>query len=123
MLPRWRTARLAPVLLVALAMPPVAWGADAGLDTRVDQEAGKVSAQLIEVRHRIHQNPELSNREAQTPELVAAHLRALGLEPRTGVGKYGVVALLQGGAVPVGIRVMSRLLADFLSSYGNHSPR
>src|SRR5436305_3268635 len=97
MLPRWRTARLAPVLLVALAMPPVAWGADAGLDARVDQEAAKVSAQLVEVRHHLHQNPELSNREAQTAELVAAHLRSLGLEPRTGVGKYGVVALLQGG--------------------------
>jgi len=92
-----RTARPALVLLVALAVPPWAWGADSGLDARVDQEAGKVSAQLVEVRHQLHLNPELSNREAETSKLVAAHLRSLGLEPRTGVAKYGVVALLQGG--------------------------
>src|SRR5258706_13283534 len=97
MLPCRRTACLAPVLLAALAVPPGAWGADSGLDTRVDQEAGKVSAQLVEVRHQLHLNPELSNREAETSKLVAAHLRSLGLEPRTGVAKYGVVALLQVG--------------------------
>ena len=96
MLPRRRMARFAPALIVAV-LPGVAWGADAGLDARVDQEAGKVSSQLVEVRHRLHQNPELSNREAQTAEMVAAHLRSLGLEPKTGIGKYGVVALLQGG--------------------------
>ena len=97
MLPRRRTARFAPALLFALAVPPGVWGADAGLDARVDQEARKVSSQLVEVRHQLHQNPELSNREAKTAELVAAHLRSLGLNPRTGIGKYGVVALLQGG--------------------------
>ena len=102
MLPRRRTARLAPALLVAMAaLPAAVHGAqpkvDSGLDVRVDREAARVSPQLVEVRHRLHQNPELSNREAQTAELVAAHLRALGLEPRTGIGKHGVVALLQGG--------------------------
>ena len=33
----------------------------------------------------------------QTAELVAAHLRALGLEAQTGIAKTGVVALLKGG--------------------------
>ena len=56
-----------------------------------------MAPQLIELRHRIHQNPELSNRETQTAELVAAHLRALGLEVHTGIAKTGVVALLKGG--------------------------
>jgi amidohydrolase len=97
MLPCRRTACVALVLLVALAAPPLASAADSSLDARVDQEAGKVSAQCVEVRHKLHLNPELSNREAQTSEMVAAHLRSLGLEPRTGVAKYGVVALLQGG--------------------------
>jgi len=92
-----RTACVALVLLAALAVSPGAWGAELSLDARVDQEAGKVSAQCVEVRHTLHQNPELSNREAQTSEMVAAHLRSLGLEPRTKIGKYGVVALLQGG--------------------------
>ena len=102
MLPRRRTARLAPALLVALsALPAAVHGAqpkaESGLDARIDQEADRVAPQLVELRHRIHQNPELSNREAQTAELVAAHLRALGLEARTGIAKTGVVALLQGG--------------------------
>ena len=67
------------------------------LDARIDREAAKVAPQLVELRHRIHQNPELSNRETQTAELVAAHLRGLGLEARTGIAKTGVVALLKGG--------------------------
>ncbi|MFL6293689.1 MAG: M20 family metallopeptidase, partial [Thermoanaerobaculia bacterium] len=36
-------------------------------------------------------------KEVKTAELVAAHLRALGLEVKTGVAKTGVTAVLQGG--------------------------
>jgi amidohydrolase len=53
---------------------------------------------IIELRHRLHQNPELSNRETETAELVAAHLRDLGFdEVRTGVAHTGVVGVLRGG--------------------------
>jgi amidohydrolase len=42
-------------------------------------------------------HPELSNREERTSRIVAERLRALGLdEVKTGVGRYGVVALLKG---------------------------
>ena len=93
MLPRRRTARLAPALLVAMAALPAAVHGGAahsrfGVSTLGStRRPTRVAPQLVEVRHRLHQNPELSNREAQTAELVAAHLRALGLEPRTGIGK------------------------------------
>jgi amidohydrolase len=50
----------------------------------------------IRTRHQIHQNPELGNREFKTAELVAAHLRTLGLEVRTGVAHTGVVGILRG---------------------------
>ncbi|MEO6196089.1 MAG: amidohydrolase [Thermoanaerobaculia bacterium] len=99
-MPRWSTVRFAPLALgLALtALPaPAATPAGGDLDARIDREAERVAPQLIELRHRIHQNPELSNRETQTAELVAAHLRALGLEARTGIAKTGVVALLKGG--------------------------
>ncbi len=43
-----------------------------------------------------HQNPELGLQEVRTSGIVAAHLRGLGLEVRTGVGKTGVVGLLKG---------------------------
>ncbi len=51
---------------------------------------------VIQWRHEIHQNPELSNREFKTAEKVAKHLRALGIEVQTGVAHTGVVGLLKG---------------------------
>src|SRR5262249_52753447 len=97
----WRTARLAIVALAmgsaaAFAASPAA-GGGGDLDARVDREAERVAPRMIELRHRIHQNPELSNRETQTAALVAEELRSLGFEPRTGVAKTGVIALLKGG--------------------------
>jgi amidohydrolase len=64
---------------------------------RIDQEATKAAPAITEIRHRIHQNPELSNREEQTAALIADYLRKLGLEVQTGVAHHGVVALLKGG--------------------------
>jgi amidohydrolase len=64
---------------------------------RVEQETAKVSPAMIEIRHQIHQNPELSNREEKTAALIADYLHKLGLEVRTGVAHHGVVGLLKGG--------------------------
>ena len=52
---------------------------------------------IVELRHRIHQYPELGNREFETAKLVADHLRDLGLEVETGIAHTGVVAMIQGG--------------------------
>ena len=52
---------------------------------------------FIAFRRDLHQHPEASGNEARTAERVAARLRALGLEVRTGVGGHGVVAVLRGG--------------------------
>jgi len=43
-----------------------------------------------------HQHPELGLEEVRTAGIVASHLRSLGIEVRTGVGKTGVVGLLKG---------------------------
>ncbi len=64
---------------------------------RIEQEVRRVEKAIIDIRHQIHQNPELSNREAKTAALVADYLRKLGLQVTTGVAGHGVVALLQGG--------------------------
>lgn len=64
---------------------------------RINTEAAKVEPQIVEIRHDIHQHPELSNREERTSALVAAYLRKLGLDVKTGVAHYGVVAILKGG--------------------------
>src|SRR5687767_14574835 len=65
-------------------------------DKEVSALVDKVSAKAIEIRHDIHQNPELSNRETRTAELVAKELRALGLKVTTAIAKTGVVGVLQG---------------------------
>ncbi len=53
--------------------------------------------ELVAVRRDLHQHPELGFEEVRTSGIVAARLRALGLEPRTGVGRTGVTALVRGG--------------------------
>ncbi|MEH6537286.1 MAG: amidohydrolase [Psychroserpens sp.] len=55
-----------------------------------------IESKVIEWRHHFHQNPELSNREFKTAEKIAAHLKSLGLEVQTGIGKTGVVGILKG---------------------------
>jgi amidohydrolase len=52
--------------------------------------------ELIEVRRDLHAHPEVAFEETRTAALVADRLRALGLEPRTGVGRTGVVATIRG---------------------------
>lgn len=51
-------------------------------------------------RRDFHAHPELSGEEKRTASIVAAHLRALGLDVREHVGGFGVVGLLRGGAGP-----------------------
>jgi len=59
--------------------------------------AKELEAKVIEWRRHIHQYPELSNREFKTAEMVAQHLRSLGIEVQTGVAHTGVVGILKGG--------------------------
>jgi len=48
------------------------------------------------LRRDFHMHPELGFREVRTAGMVARELSALGLEVTTGIGKTGVVALLEG---------------------------
>ncbi len=61
-----------------------------------EKEFSKIEAKVVEWRHHIHQNPELSNREYNTSKYVAEHLRSLGIEVQTGVAHTGVVGILKG---------------------------
>ena len=63
----------------------------------VNAAAARLMPKVIEWRRHIHQFPELSNREVKTAKYVEDHLRALGLEVRTGIAKTGVVGILKGG--------------------------
>src|SRR5213080_73965 len=48
----------------------------------------------------IHAHPELSMQETRTAGIAANHLKALGFDVTTGVGKTGVVGLLRNGDGP-----------------------
>ena len=70
---------------------------DSAREQKIAQAAESLRSQLIAQRRDFHMHPELSNREERTSRIVAERLRALGLtDVKTGVGKYGVTALLKG---------------------------
>lgn len=71
--------------------------ADQSLTDQVIDGAAGVHEKAIEWRHDIHQHPELGNQEHRTAELIAEHLRSLGMEVETDVGTTGVVGVLKGG--------------------------
>ncbi len=50
---------------------------------------------IVELRHEIHENPELCYKEAGTAQRVLKHIESIeGLEIRTGVAETGIVATL-----------------------------
>jgi amidohydrolase len=51
---------------------------------------------LVARRRDLHRHPELAFEEVRTAEIVARELHALGLEVSTGIGKTGVVGVLDG---------------------------
>ena len=51
---------------------------------------------VIAWRRRIHASPELSFHEVLTSKAIAAELKRLGFQVKTGVGGTGVVGLLKG---------------------------
>jgi amidohydrolase len=65
---------------------------------KIDTLCRQVEDSVISWRRRIHQNPELGNREFLTSRLIAEHLRRLGLEVHTGIAHTGVVGILRGSS-------------------------
>ncbi len=60
------------------------------------QEAEAMRDELIARRRDFHQHPELAFEEVRTAGIVARELTELGLEVQAGVGRTGVVGLLEG---------------------------
>jgi amidohydrolase len=89
------TQRAALVLLLLLPIPSSL--SSQSLVAEIGARTAAVDSKVVIWRRDIHQNPELSFQEARTAQVVAAHLRGLGIEVRTGVGGHGVVGVLRGG--------------------------
>lgn len=84
------SAFLLPLLLVAVAHAETPVTSDVSVDAALRDK-------VIEWRRDLHQHPELGNHEVRTAEVVAEHLRSLGLTPKTGIAVTGVTAVLKGG--------------------------
>ena len=61
------------------------------------QRAQAVVSEETAWRRDFHAHPELSNHEVRTAGIVAAELKKLGYDVRTGIAHTGVVAVLKGG--------------------------
>ena len=65
---------------------------------------GRELERLVETRRDLHRHPELAFCETRTASVVAQRLGALGLVPRTGVAKTGVIADDGGGNARILLR-------------------
>ena len=62
----------------------------------ISEESQSLFVYTQSLRRDFHRHPELGFQEFRTAGIVARELNALGLEVTTGVGKTGVVAMLEG---------------------------
>jgi amidohydrolase len=89
-------ALLSPAILPVNPVEAQARIASSPLAAEIDARAAAIEQELLVWRRHLHQHPELSNREAETAKFIAGKLRSFGLQPKTGVARHGVVAVLKG---------------------------
>lgn len=65
--------------------------------TMIEDLVRPLEPRLIEIRRDIHAHPEVGFETVRTAAVVADELKAMGLDPQTGVGRTGVVATITGG--------------------------
>ena len=85
------------VALAFVAAPDTVAAQTSPVHAEIDRRTAEVNTKVVAWRRDIHEHPELGMQETRTAALVAAHLRSLGMEVRTGVGGTGVVGVLKGG--------------------------
>ena len=93
-------ARWPWLLICAVTLSVRVSGADAPARDDVRSAVNAESANLLDLYRHLHAHPELSFHEEKTAARLAEELRPLGFEVTTGVGKYGVVAVLKNGSGP-----------------------
>ena len=91
-----RMTRAALMAAGALLCSNAAFAQDDGLRAGVQEDM----PELMELYRDLHANPELSFEEDETAAKLAARMRTLGFEVTEGVGKTGVVAVMENGEGP-----------------------
>ena len=88
--------RIAMRTLLFALLPASAITAQAQTSVAADA-LQRLQPEIVQWRRDIHEHPELGTHEVRTAKLVADQLRALGLQPKTGIAQTGVTAILKGG--------------------------
>lgn len=85
------------LLFVLMAVSFSAFAQNDALKVKAGAASDQIEEKVIAWRRDFHEHPELGNNEFRTSEIVAKHLKSLGIEVKTGVAKTGVVGVLKGG--------------------------
>ncbi|VFS46469.1 Uncharacterized hydrolase YxeP [Budvicia aquatica] len=72
----------------------------------IEQKIKQFESQLCDIRHQIHQHPEMGLEEIETSNLVASKLTEWGYQVQRGMAKTGVIGTLKvgNGSKTLGIR-------------------
>ena len=74
--------------------------------SRIDAAIERVTPDIVEIRHHLHQHPELGNREFETASLIAEYLRRLVVDVvDTRIAHTGVVGIIRGARPGPGVAV------------------
>ena len=65
------------------------------IQTLIDEKVKEISSKIISLRRKIHENPELGLDVFNTAALIAKSLREIGIPYKDGVGKTGIVAVIE----------------------------
>ena len=63
---------------------------------KIDSIAARLTPELVALRKKLHEHPELAFEEHETAKAVGAFLTKLNIPFKTGIGRTGIVALLEG---------------------------
>jgi amidohydrolase len=83
-------------LLIAASGSAQSIASTSPLAAEIDKRVTGIDQEMLTWRRQLHERPELSNREVETSKFVADKLRSFGLDPKTGIARHGVVAVLKG---------------------------
>ena len=61
------------------------------------KRAHELAPEMVDIRRRIHANPELAFEEVETSALIEKELRRYGLKTRRNSDATGVIGVLEGG--------------------------
>jgi amidohydrolase len=83
-------------LLLLSLYATTAFAQSDALKASAAKSADELQSKVVTWRRDFHTHPELGNQEIRTAGIIAAHLKSLGIEVKTGVAKTGVVGILRG---------------------------